>query len=354
MNTSTSTNENMKTNAPRQTVAIFGAYGHTARFLIDAFHERGFALALGGRDPERMSALAKVHPHARTHVATVDDPASLDALLAGAALVVNAAGPFGDTAPPLIEAALRAGVHYIDITGEQPVTRRSFETYRDRLADSGLLFLPALGFFGGLPDLLATAAMGDWAAADDISVGFALDSWHPTAGTRKAGARSAGHRVTVRGGRLVPFDDDQDALADWDFPAPAGTQPVRPLGTADQITISRHLKAPDVRAFMNEAPLADLRDPATPAPTAASEDGRSAQSWLIDVVVRRGAERRAASANGRDIYAVTAPVVAEAAVRVLAGRTLPDGPASGMRAPGEVFDADDFLSSLVDITWSRH
>ncbi|MFD7978247.1 saccharopine dehydrogenase NADP-binding domain-containing protein [Streptomyces sp. NPDC059071] len=343
----------MKTNTPQRTVAIFGAYGHTARFLIDEFHKRGFRLALGGRDPERMSALAEAHPYARSHVATVDDPASLDALLAGAALVINAAGPFGDTTPPLIEAALRAGVHYIDITGEQPVTRRSFETYRDRLAGSGLLFLPALGFFGGLPDLLATAAMGDWAAADDITVAFALDSWHPTTGTRKAGARSAGKRVTVSGGRLVPFEDDQDVLTDWDFPAPAGTQPVRALGTADQITISRHLKAPDVRAFMNEAPLADLRDPGTPAPTAVSEDGRSAQSWLIDVVVTRGAERRAASAVGQDIYAVTAPVVAEAAVRILAGRTLPSGTASGMRAPGEVFDAEDFLSSVADITWTR-
>ncbi|MFF4364653.1 saccharopine dehydrogenase NADP-binding domain-containing protein [Streptomyces sp. NPDC001594] len=346
-------NTNANTNAARRTVAIFGAYGHTARFLIDEFHQRGLGLSLGGRDPVRMAALAEVHPYARIHVATVDEPGSLDALVAGAALVVNAAGPFGDTTGPLIEAALRAGIHYIDITGEQPVTRHDFETYRDPLADSGRLFLPALGFFGGLPDLLATAAMGDWAAADDISVAFALDSWHPTAGTRKAGARSAGKRVTVSGGRLVPFDDDQDVPAHWDFPAPVGRQPVRALGTADQITISRHLKAPEVRAFMNEAPLADLRDPRTPAPTAVSEDGRSAQSWLIDVVVSRGAQRRAATAAGRDIYAVTAPVVAEAAVRILADRTPPSGTASGMRAPGEVFDAEDFLSSLADITWWR-
>lgn len=353
MNTNMNTKTNAATTPAQQTVAIFGAYGHTARFLIEEFHQRGLGLSLGGRDPVRMAALAEAHPYARIHVATVDEPGSLDALVAGAALVVNAAGPFGDTTGPVIEAALRAGIHYIDITGEQPVTRHDFETYRDPLADSGLLFLPALGFFGGLPDLLATAAMGDWAGADDISVAFALDSWHPTPGTRKAGARSAGKRVTVSGGRLVPFDDNQDVPADWDFPAPAGKQPVRALGTADQITISRHLKAPEVRAFMNEAPLADLRDPRTPAPTAVSEDGRSAQSWLIDVVVTRGAQRRAATAVGRDIYAVTAPVVAEAAVRILADRTLPSGTASGMRAPGEVFDAEDFLSSLADITWWR-
>ncbi|MDI2131669.1 saccharopine dehydrogenase family protein [Yinghuangia seranimata] len=346
------TNSGANTGAPRHTVALFGAYGHTARFLVDTLHRRGFGLALGGRDPERMRALAEAHPYARVHVASVDDPASLDALLAGTSLVVNAAGPFGDTTPPLIEAALRAGVHYIDITGEQPVTRRTFETYRDRLADSGLLFLPALGFFGALPDLLATLAMGDWAAADEISVAFALDSWHPTEGTRKAGARSAGHRVTVSGGELVPFDDHQTDALDWEFPGEAGTQPVRALGTADQIVISRHLKAPEVRAYMNDAPLSDLRDAGTPPPTAVDEDGRSAQTFLVDVVVRRGAERRAASATGRDIYAVTAPLVAEAVARVLDSRTAPHGTATGVRAPGEVFDAEDFLAAVTDLTYA--
>ncbi|MGW9211066.1 hypothetical protein ACWGR4_29290 [Embleya sp. NPDC055664] len=105
---------------------------------------------------------------------------------------------------------------------------------------------------------------------------------------------------------------------------------------------------------MNEAPLTDLRDPGTPPPTAVSEDGRSAQTWLVDVVVRRGDERRAASATGQDIYAVTAPLVAEAAVRILAGDTAPGGAATGMRAAGEVFDAEDFLSSVGDIAWFRH
>ncbi|MGW9211065.1 saccharopine dehydrogenase NADP-binding domain-containing protein [Embleya sp. NPDC055664] len=184
-------------------IALFGAYGHTARFLIGSLHTRGFALSLGGRNPERMAEVAEAHPYARTHVATVEDPASLDALLAGASLVVNAAGPFGDTTPPLIEAALRVGVHYIDITGEQPVTRRSFETYRERLADSGLLFLPAFGFFGGLPDLLATAAMGDWAAAPTRS------PWRSrwTAGSRR--------RAPVRRGRAAPGTGSRSAAGGW-------------------------------------------------------------------------------------------------------------------------------------------
>ncbi|MFD0379339.1 hypothetical protein ACFVG7_29555, partial [Streptomyces sp. NPDC127112] len=60
-----------------------------------------------------------------------------------------------------------------------------------------------------------------------------------------------------------------------------------------------------------------------------------------------------ASAPGRKINGATPSGVAEAAVCVLAGRTLRGGAASGMRTPGEVFDAEDFLSCLADITWSR-
>jgi hypothetical protein len=47
-------------------------------------------------------------------------------------------------------------------------------------------------------------------------------------------------------------------------------------------------------------------------------------------------------ARGRDIYAVTAPLVVEAAQRVL---TRPDGPA-GVLAAGALFDAPEFLAAL--------
>lgn len=79
-----------------------------------------------------------------------------------------------------------------------------------------------------------------------------------------------------------------------------------------------------------------------PIPTAADESGRSDQAFLVDVVVRSGEAERRATAGGRDIYAVTAPLVAEALERVLAGRTK----SAGVASAGEIFDASDFLCSL--------
>lgn len=48
-------------------------------------------------------------------------------------------------------------------------------------------------------------------------------------------------------------------------------------------------------------------------------------------------------ARGRDIYAFTAPLVVEALERILAGDTRS---ASGVVAPGEVFEARAFLEAL--------
>jgi hypothetical protein len=62
----------------------------------------------------------------------------------------------------------------------------------------------------------------------------------------------------------------------------------------------------------------------------------------MDVIARRGRHERRVIARGRDIYAVTAPIVVEAAQRIAAGaiRT------TGVVAAGEAFDARDFLGSL--------
>ena len=63
---------------------------------------------------------------------------------------------------------------------------------------------------------------------------------------------------------------------------------------------------------------------------------------MVDVVVRLGSHTRRITGSGRDIYAVTAPIVVEGAVRLLDGRRRN----AGALAPGEAFDAADVLAAL--------
>lgn len=325
-------------------VAVVGAYGHTAAFVLAEIRRRGWIPLLVGRDGDKLHAAADAHPGARVRVASVADPVSLDRALSGAAAVINCAGPFADTAPPVVEAALRARIHYLDVAAEQAVALETFYRYADRARHAGVVVVPSMAFYGGLGDLLATAAMGDWPAADDITLAIALDSWRPTRGTRETVRRNAGRHLVFTDNALTP-PNGPPVEGSWRFPPPLGVQEVTELSTADQVTISRHLRVPEIRVRMNRAPLRDLSDPTTPPPTPAPDtpDGRSAQTFLVDVVVRRAGERRRATASGRDIYAVTAPLVAEATARILDGR-LRTPP--GTVAAGDLFDAPDFLRSL--------
>ena len=337
----------------RPVVAVFGAYGHTARFVTAEVVRRGWTPVLSGRDEAKLRAAAAAHPGVEARIATVDIPGSLDRAIAGTDALINCTGPFAETAPPLIEAALRAGIPYLDVTGEGLVAMSTFDTYRDdpRVKEAGIVVAPVMAFYGALGDLLATAAMGDWPAADEITVAVALDSWHPTRGTLLAGRRRAGRRVVFRDHRLqVLPGDTPPPHGRWTFSAPFGPQDVvGEFSTTDVITISRHLPTARIDTYLNTAPLADLGDPHTEGPRAADADGRSDQVFLVEVVVRRGQRQRRAAARGRDIYAITAPIVVEAAERILTGRTR----ATGVITAGEAFDAEDFLRSLPldDVSW---
>ena len=328
------------------TVAVFGAYGHTGRFVVAQLRERGFVPVLSGRDSDKLRALAASYPGLDARPASVDDAASLDRALSGTSAVINCAGPFTTTAAPVIEAALRAGIPYVDVAAEIEANADTFAQFKDRARAAGVVIVPAMAFYGGLGDLLATAAMGDWTAADEAHVAYGLSSWHPTDGTRAASKavqeRRNGRRVRYTKGRLE-YHTDALPVLEWPFPEPMGTRAVIGEFTmADVVTIPSHLPIPEVRTYMTVEAGKDVSAPDTPTPAAVDERGRSAQTFLVDVVVRSGAAERRAAARGQDIYAVTAPLAVEAVRRILAGQTK----AVGVASAGEIFDAPGFLRAL--------
>jgi short subunit dehydrogenase-like uncharacterized protein len=325
------------------TILVYGAYGHTARFIINELRARRFKLVLSGRDPGRLAMLVD-GKRQELRVATVDDPSSLDDALAGASLVINCAGPFAESAPALIEAAARAQIHYIDISAEVFVALEVFDRFTPRFEGAPFAVIPSVGFFGALGDLAATILSDGWPLIDEVTLAVGLDSWRPTRGTRLAGERRAGRRLVLADGKLqARAAVDPVSTKEWEFPPPFGRQEVvGELTTVDIVTMSRHLKIVDVNAYLNLAPVRDLSDPTTPPPEAAGPEGRSAQVFVLDVVARRSEEERRLAVHGRDIYAVTAPIVVEAVERLLTGRYR----SGGVGTTAEIFDPPDFLRAL--------
>jgi len=325
-------------------IAVYGATGHTARFVVAELLRRGHTPVAIGRDDSKLAAAVGAHDGVvERRVAGLDSPESLDRALAGADAVIHCAGPFLDTAEPLIEAALRTRIHYFDLTAEQGSALFTFERFGALAAERGILLVPAAGFYGGLGDLLATAAMDGFPHAERIEIGIALDSWWPTGGTRRTGERNTLPRVVFSNGRLEALQSP--ATRSWDFSEPFGPQDVIEVPLTETVLIARHLPVREIRNFINQTPLRELDNPATPGPVAADERGRSNQHFLVDVIARSGNEEHRMTAAGRDIYAVTAPIVVEAVERTCAGRQ----PRAGAFALGELVDARDFLQTLADL-----
>ncbi|WP_232661621.1 saccharopine dehydrogenase family protein [Pseudonocardia sp. TRM90224] len=322
-------------------VVVYGAYGHTGRFVTAELLRRGLEPILSGRDPEKLASFAAAHPALEVRAASVDDPESLMKALAGASVVINCAGPFLDTAGPLATAAVRSGVHYLDVSAEQAAVQERYRDHGETARAAGVAVVPAMAFYGGLADLMATAAVAGWTSIDEITVAVALDRWWPTEGTRRTGARNTAPRLAVAGGRLAPITTPPQ-VREWRFPEPFGEQQTVELPFSEIVSMAAHLPVSTIRSFFATGPLQDLRDPSTPAPEAVDGTGRSAQRFVVDVVATSGGQERGFTVSGQDIYAASAPIVVEAAVRLLTGRST----TVGVAAPGELFDAADMLDAL--------
>src|SRR5207237_1362536 len=129
---------------------IYGANGYTGELIAREAVRRGHRPIVAGRHA------AKIEPLARELGcdARVFDLDCID--LAGAALVLHCAGPFSITSAPMVEACLRGGAHYLDITGEISV----FESILRRDGDAkarGVTLLPGVGFDVVPTDCLAAS-----------------------------------------------------------------------------------------------------------------------------------------------------------------------------------------------------
>ena len=123
---------------------LYGSYGYTGALIAEQAVKRGMHAILSGRDAIRLQSQADTLG-LEYHPISVDDPGALNAALKEVPLVLNCAGPFVRTYTPIVDACLRMGKHYLDITGEIPV----FEALAARDNDARkaqVMLLPGVGF----------------------------------------------------------------------------------------------------------------------------------------------------------------------------------------------------------------
>ncbi len=123
---------------------IYGATGYTGSLIVREAVRRAMRPVLAGRSAGSTASLAAGFG-LEHRVFSLDSAAGVVEGIRGIHTVLNCAGPFSQTARPMVDACLKAGIHYLDITGEAAV----FETMAARDAEAktaGIVLLPGVGF----------------------------------------------------------------------------------------------------------------------------------------------------------------------------------------------------------------
>jgi short subunit dehydrogenase-like uncharacterized protein len=164
---------------------------------------------LAGRGARAVGALARALS-LRFRVFGLEDPARLDGGLAGMAAVLHCAGPFSTTSAPMVQACLRTGCHYLDITGELSV----FEALHARDAEAraaGLVVLPGAGFDVVPSDALAATLGAALPGASSLELAFLALGGLSRGTLRTLAQNLATPGAECRGGRLVRLGAGWDA-----------------------------------------------------------------------------------------------------------------------------------------------
>jgi short subunit dehydrogenase-like uncharacterized protein len=129
---------------------IYGASGFVGRRAVRyvAAHAQasGLRWAIAGRDRAKLEPLAEASGGIPVLVAAANDRAAIEAIVARTRVVLAMAGPFSLYADNLVDACVRLGTDYTDITGETPWIKSLIDRHHERAAEAGTRIVPACGF----------------------------------------------------------------------------------------------------------------------------------------------------------------------------------------------------------------
>ncbi|MBP6774700.1 MAG: saccharopine dehydrogenase NADP-binding domain-containing protein [Gemmatimonadaceae bacterium] len=149
---------------------LYGATGYVGEAMARAASAAGLKPILAGRNSATLKTLGE-SLGLEWRAVSLDAPAALDLALAGVTVVLHCAGPFLRTSRPMVDACLRTGAHYLDITGEFPV----FEAIAARDDDArsrGVMLMPGVGFDVVPTDCLAVYLKSRLSSATRLVLAF--------------------------------------------------------------------------------------------------------------------------------------------------------------------------------------
>jgi short subunit dehydrogenase-like uncharacterized protein len=342
-------------------ILLFGATGYTGRLTAHALARSGLSFGIAGRNQQKLEMLAAETAEPEVRLAQVGDTRSLVRALDGVRVLITCVGPFIDLGGTAVEAALNAGVHYIDSTGEVTFVARLIERSDAAARERRIAMATAMGFDEVPADVavsLACAGMDNPSAVLTYAV--------PTTGSvgtiRSALGILSSTGVGIDDGLWIDVRAGEEQR--WSpMPPPLGVR----LSTSAPFAIARlaplHTYFDSLKVFMTigRARLAALK---AGLPLLRGMVGSSAGRAAMDFALKRlpeGPSTRARSAKwtvlaearssgkwrnvavvGRDVYGFTAELLAAGAGVMARG----DYDRTGVLSPVQAMGLDFLQNEL--------
>jgi hypothetical protein len=164
---------------PEHRLLIYGATGAVGRRLAEIAASQGMTVVLAGRRRTELEALA-APLGAEVRVAALD---RVGTVLDGISVVASCVGPYTHFGTPVLQAAISAGAHYLDLTGEPRYVATLLDRYDQQARHAGITIVPSagLGLCSGLAARSAVAVLRDPVVG--ITVGYLPWGMRPSQGT---------------------------------------------------------------------------------------------------------------------------------------------------------------------------
>jgi short subunit dehydrogenase-like uncharacterized protein len=145
-------------------VVVYGASGYTGMLIMDWLIDQQIPFTAVARDAKRvqeMMAQRVVRLESATYE-IIETEHTVDALVKvfkGAKVVCNTVGPFVNFGLTAVEAALKAGCHHIDTTGEQSYIRAVRDQFGELYRQAGLVVSPSTAYMYTFAEIAAEIAL---------------------------------------------------------------------------------------------------------------------------------------------------------------------------------------------------
>ena len=191
-------------------VVVYGASGYTGRLVIEFLREYGIPFCAAGRSASRIEEALKTIPgieNADYEVAEVEHSTeSLSRLLAGKSVICNTVGPFSRVGDTVVEAALAAGCHYLDTTGEQSWMLKIQDNFHEKYREAGLVCCPSTAYMYTVSDIAARICL-EAHGIDSLDVRFAAAGVPTIASTQSVVDMCRVPSYRLENNELVPYTE---------------------------------------------------------------------------------------------------------------------------------------------------